>query len=209
MIFFKNLFLLFLSTALFAAEGTITSQEIISTDSPEELIGNEVHTYESFTPQNLNDIEEQMQTTIESIDTNVPVEESTPILEEQTPPSQLKEQIPPTPKTEETLNKTFNEAVAQAKQEHKIILLEIYGTDCHFCAKMESEVFPQESVIEELKNNFIILRINGDEEEIPLHIEKQMTPMHVFVTETEDIKDMTFGFLNEKDFLELLEQEKN
>ncbi len=207
MIFFKNLFLLLsLSLSLFSTEGAISSQEIISTDSPEDLIDNEVHTYESFDTENLNDIEEQMQTileqtTVESVNSQVPVEEVTPISEEQT--------APPPPKIEEPLKKTFSEAVAQAKKEHKIILLEIYGTGCHFCTKMENEVFPKERVVNELKDNFILLKINGDEEEIPLHIEKQMTPMHVFVTETEDIKDMTFGFLNEKDFLELLEREKN
>ena len=201
MIFFKNLFLLLLlSVALFSQESTIVSQEIISTDSPEELLGNEVGIYAS-----LNDREEQ------SIDTNLlPMAKVIPLIKEPTPSSQPKEQIPPTPnKTKVILKKTFSEAVTQAKEEHKIILLEIYGTDCHFCKKMEREVFPQESVIEELKENFIILKINGDEEKIPLNIEKQMTPMHVFVTEKEDIKDMTFGFLNEKDFLELLEKEKN
>ena len=210
MIFFKNLFfLLLLSVALFSQEGTILSQEIISTDSPEELISTKIDTYQSFNTQNLNDIEEQMQTTIENINTNIPIKEVTPILEEQTPPPQPKEQTPPNTKTEKSLKKTFNEAVAQAKKEHKVILLEIYGTNCQFCEKMESEVFPKESVSEKLKDNFIMLKINGDEEDIPLGITMQMTPMHIFVTETKDIKDMTFGFLAEKDFLELLNKERN
>ncbi len=210
MIFLKNLFLLLLlSVALFAQEGIITSQEIISTDSPEELIGNEVDTYKSLYTQNLDNIEEQIQSTIETINTT-PVEETTIIVNEPVVSnSQPKEQIVPTPnETKGTLKKTFSEAVAQAKEEHKIILLEIYGTNCHFCEKMESEVFPKESVIEELRDNFILLKINGDIEEIPLGISMQMTPMHVFITENEDIKDMTFGFLDEKDFLELLDREK-
>jgi len=200
MIFFKNLFLLLiLSVALFSQESTIVSQEIISTDSPEELIGNEVDTYEP-----LNSIEEQ------STYTNLPMAKVIPLHEEPTPSSQPKEQIVPTPnKTKSNLNKTFSEAVSQAKQKHKIILLEVYGTNCPYCKKMEKETFTQNSVINELENNFILVRINGDEEKIPLNIKKQMTPMHVFVTEYEDVKDMTFGFLNEKDFLELLDKEKN
>ena len=206
MIFFKHLvFLLFLFVSLFAQESII----IISTDSPEELIGNEVGTYESLKTLNLDDIEKQIETTMESIDNNVPLEEVTPILGKATLPSTSKESKTPTPQTEESLNKTFSEAVKQAKQEHKIILLEIYGTNCHFCEKMESEVFPKDSVSEKLKDNFIMVKINGDEEDIPLGISMQMTPMHVFITETEDIKDMTFGFLDEKNFLELLDKEKN
>ena len=200
MIFLKNLFLLLLlSVALFAQESTIVSQEIISTDSPEELIGNEVDTYES-----INNIEEQ--TTYN----NLPIVQTIPILKEPIYSSKPKEQmVLTTNSTKGSLKKTFTEAVAQAKQEHKIILLEIYGTDCHFCEKMEREVFPQESIIKELEDNFILFRVNGDEEKIPLNIKKQMTPMHVFITESEDIKDMTFGFLNEKDFLKLLDEEKN
>ena len=198
MIFFKNLFLLlFLSLSLFAQQSTIISQEIVSTDSPEELIGNEVHPYEGGNPpKNISEIEEQMKSTITNINLNTTKEASSRV------------DINTSPTIEKLPNKTFNEALAEAKNEHKIILLEIYGTDCHFCEKMDKEVFPKESVIQALKDNFIILKINGDKEEIPLGITKQMTPMHVFVTATEDIKDMTFGFLDEKDFLALLNKEK-
>ena len=192
MIFFKNLFLLLLSTALFANEGIIISQEIISTDSPEELIGNKVDTYESFKIKKLDTIKENIQLRIESIDRNSSSEET------KVSTSQKKE----------ATQKTFDEALAQAKKEHKIILLEVYETNCKFCKKMESEVFPKESVIKALEEDFIILKMNGDKQKLPLGITLQMTPMHVFITEKKDI-DMTFGFLEEKDFLKLLEKEKN
>ena len=212
MIFFRNLFLLlFLSLSLFSQENMITFQEIVSTDSPEELIDNEIHTYDSINTQDINNEEEIQSTIVESVD-STPREELSPIIDEKALPpiTQSVEQPTPTPKKEEkSLKKTFSDAVKEAKKEHKIILLEIYGTDCHFCKKMENEVFPKESVVKEIKDNFILLKVNGDEEKIPLGITKQMTPMHVFITETEDIKYMTFGFLEEKDFLELLEKEKN
>ena len=104
---------------------------------------------------------------------------------------------------------SFTDALQRAKDEHKIILLEIYENGCKYCAKMESDVFPQEKVVDEIKDNFILLKINGDEQELPLGLSIQMTPMHVFVSEDKDIKDMTFGFLGTDDFLELLEKEKN
>ncbi len=212
MIFFRNLFLLlFLSLSLFSQENMITFQEIVSTDSPEELIDNEIHTYDSINTQDINNEEEIQSTIVESVD-STPREELSPIIDEKALPpiTQSVEQPTPTPKKgEKSLKKTFSDAVKEAKKEHKIILLEIYGTDCHFCKKMENEVFTKESVVKEIKDNFILLKVNGDEEKIPLGITKQMTPMHVFITETEDIKYMTFGFLEEKDFLELLEKEKN
>ncbi len=200
MIFFKNLFLLLiLSVALFAEENTITSQEIISTDSPEELIGNEVHTYESLAPQNLYNVEEQMQSTIETIN-STPIEENISSNEEITPP---------TSQAKDGLQKTFSEALTQAKKEHKIILLEIYENGCKYCEKMERDVFPKEKVIDKLNSDFILVKINGDEQELPLNLTLQMAPMHVFVSEDKDIKDMTFGFLETDDFLKLLEKEKN
>ena len=200
MIFLKNLFLLLLlSLSLFAQQSTIISQEIVLTDSPEELIGNEVHPYEVINPpQNISKIEEQMKSTIKNISLNT-TKETYPIVESTTPS---------TPPTEENLPKNFDDALAQAKKEHKVILIEVYGTNCHFCEKMESETFPKESVNKVLKENFILLKINGDEEEIPLGVPMQMTPMHVFVTENEDI-DIKLGFLKEKEFLELLNKEKN
>lgn len=200
MIFFKNFLFLLLTTTLFSQENFVTSQEIISTDSPEELIGNEVHTYDSLNSQNLDEIETQMQTTIETIDNNVNSEENSPIVENE-----------PTPNTTQVASAelSFEEAVQRAKDEHKVILLEISETGCKYCEKMENEVFPQDEIINKLNDDFIILRINGDEQELPLGLSLQMTPMHVFVSENEDIKDMTFGFLEADDFLELLNKEKN
>ena len=212
MIFFKNLFLLLLllSIVLFAQDITIASQEIISTDSPEELIDNELHTYESSNPKNFEESKEQIETTLNSINTTIPIKEFYPqIVEVPTVPSEPIERPIPIYRDKKTIEETFNKLITQAKKEHKIILLEIYGTNCHFCKKMEKETFSKETVKEELKDNFIMLKVNGDEEYIPLDISMQMTPMHVFIAETKDIKDMTFGFLGEKDFLELLEKEKN
>ena len=211
MIFFKNLFLLLLfSIVLFTQNRAIASQEIISTDSPEGLLNNEVYTHESINPQNLNDIEEKIQTTISNIDMTIPIKEFYPqIVDVPTLPPKQQERTVPVYRDKKTIEETFNKLIKQAKKEHKVILLEVYGTNCHFCEKMEKEIFPKEKIKEELRDNFIMLKVNGDEEYIPLDISMQMTPMHVFITEKEDIKYMTFGFLGEKDFLELLEKEKN
>ena len=211
MIFFKNLFLLLLfSIVLFTQNRAIASQEIISTDSPEVLLNNEVYTHESINPQNLNDIEEKIQTTISNIDMTIPIKEFYPqIVDVPTLPPKQQERTVPVYRDKKTIEETFNKLIKQAKKEHKVILLEVYGTNCHFCEKMEKEIFPKEKIKEEIRDNFIMLKVNGDEEYIPLDISMQMTPMHVFITEKEDIKYMTFGFLGEKDFLELLEKEKN
>ena len=204
MIIFKNFFLLlFLSVAIFSQESIVTSKEVVSTDSPEELIGNKVESYESInTQQSLEELAKEIEETVGSIDSNTPTEkESIP------PTSQYKEEITST-SINEMPTKSFNDALNQAKEEHKTILLEVYETNCKFCQKMESKTFSKKSIIDYLGKNFVLIKINADKQELPLGLKLQMTPMHVFITENEDIKDMTFGFLEEKDFLELLEREK-
>ena len=204
MIIFKNFFLLlFLSVAIFSQESIVTSEEVVSTDFPEELIGNKVESYESInTQKSLEELAKEIEETVGSIDKNTSIEkESIP------PTSQYKEEITPT-SINEMPTKSFNDALNQAKEEHKTILLEVYETNCKFCQKMESKTFSKKSIIDYLGKNFVLIKINADKQELPLGLKLQMTPMHVFITENEDIKDMTFGFLEEKDFLELLEREK-
>ena len=73
MIFFKNLFFLLLSVALFAQGGTTTSQNITATDSPSELIDGKLATYKSPKTQNFHDAEGLMHSTIESIYSTIPI----------------------------------------------------------------------------------------------------------------------------------------
>ena len=102
---------------------------------------------------------------------------------------------------------SFDNALKIAKEENKIILLELISTNCHFCDRMKKEVLSQNSVQEAIKKDFVLAKVNVDFEPIPLGIPQQMTPMFVFITEQEDIEDMRLGFIDESSFLDLLEME--
>ncbi len=102
---------------------------------------------------------------------------------------------------------SFDEALKKAKEEHKAILLELVSTNCKFCEKMEHEVLSQEKVQVSIKKNFVLAQVNVDKEPLPLGLSKQMTPMFVFVTENGDVADMRLGYIEEADFLLLLEKE--
>ena len=101
---------------------------------------------------------------------------------------------------------TFQKAIKIAKEENKIILLDVVANNCKFCERMEREVLSKDIVQEAIKKDFVLAYINEDEEDLPLGLSSQMTPMFVFISQTETVKDMRFGYIEEKKFLELLEE---
>jgi len=103
---------------------------------------------------------------------------------------------------------SFENALKIAKEEHKIILLELVSTDCLFCERMEKEVLSKESVKEAINKDFVLAKVNIDFEKIPLGLSQQMTPMFVFATADENVEDIRLGFIEEENFLTLLSEER-
>ena len=103
---------------------------------------------------------------------------------------------------------TYDKALKIAKDENKIVLLDVVANNCPFCEKMESEVLTKDSVQEAIKKDFVLAQVNESREPLPLGLSPQMTPMLVFITKTESVEDMRFGFIDEEKFLELLATEK-
>ncbi len=102
---------------------------------------------------------------------------------------------------------TYEEAQKRAKEEHKIILLEVISTNCKFCQEMEEEVLVLDRVQEAINQYFILAQANSDTEELPLGLSGQMTPMFVFITQQNGVADMRLGSMDVENFLKLLEEE--
>lgn len=62
-------------------------------------------------------------------------------------------------------NKTWNEILALAKKEQKMILLDAYTTWCGACLKMDKTVFKDKATIAYLNENFINMKINAEKGE--------------------------------------------
>jgi len=103
---------------------------------------------------------------------------------------------------------TYDEALKVAKESNKIILLDVVADKCPFCKKMEEQVLSKDVVQEAIKKDFILAQVNEDKEPLPLGLSPQMTPSFIFITKTESIEDMRFGFIPQEKFLELLAEEK-
>jgi len=182
------LVLLFIVSSLLFAENDFSELEIAETISEAE--------YQKIIADSLSEIDIEY-FTVQEEGTSKIEEKVTPF---ETVPIHVQENKTPT-------LSSYDKAVVQAKQEGKMILLEVVLDNCKFCNKMETLVLSKNSVQEAIAKNFIFVQMNADRELLPLNLSEQMSPMFVFISKTENVKDMRFGYIEENDFLNLLVEE--
>lgn len=56
----------------------------------------------------------------------------------------------------------FSQGLKEAEDQHKYVLLSFFTNWCRYCRLMDSTTYLEPSVIQELKNNFISIRINAE-----------------------------------------------
>jgi len=98
---------------------------------------------------------------------------------------------------------TYEKAVALSKESDKMIMLKLTAANCKYCVKMDNEVLANDEV-KGLLENFITVSLNVDKEQLPLGLEKTITPTFVFVDKNEEILSTLPGSWNKEDFMELL-----
>jgi len=103
----------------------------------------------------------------------------------------------------------YEKALKIAKAEDKIILIKLTREHCHFCKKMEREVFSEEEVNRAIKKDFTMVELDIGKEGLPLNLKKGMTPTFIFVTKNEKIMGKIPGAWTKKDFLEILKEAVN
>jgi len=144
---------------------------------------------------------------VESIEEEVielmPIEESVPLNQIETLVSE--EEIVVSNEELET-NMSYAKALQKTKDENKILIIAIRGTNCHYCDRMENETLNEQSVEDALSENFVTFHVDQDLEELPLGLQTGMTPNFVFVNANEDIIDMAPGLRTPVEFLEVLDR---
>jgi len=102
---------------------------------------------------------------------------------------------------------SYENAVKVAKEKDKKILLEVIINNCKFCKEMEEKVISKDHIQEAIDKNFVFVQVNADKTSLPLNLDEQMSPMFVFVSKNETIIDIRFGYIEENEFLRLLEEQ--
>ncbi len=101
-------------------------------------------------------------------------------------------------------NIEYKNALIEAKDEHKIIIIVLEKEDCHFCKKMEDEVFTDKNVSKILDRDFILVKLDVNRDELPLGLKKGMTPTFVFVKDSGVMFSLIRGAWKRDDFISLL-----
>ncbi len=104
---------------------------------------------------------------------------------------------------------SYKDALKLQKETHKIIMLDIIRTDCHYCQDMKKNVFDDTEMSQWLEERFIAVQINLDNEKAPLGIEVGFTPSFFFINEKAEIVKKIPGSWNIEDFKDLTKKIKD
>lgn len=105
---------------------------------------------------------------------------------------------------------TLADATQLAKKENKQVFAEFYATWCSRCKNFKAKTLTDETVINELHKNFIVLEVDAEKEEkqfVALH--KMNSYPQLFILDGEGkILKMDKGFMKTEEFLKFLNKKK-
>lgn len=100
---------------------------------------------------------------------------------------------------------SFNEAVLEAKQKHKILLVELVMEFCPYCMQMDKYILSKADVRDTINAKFIFVKLDIEKDEIPDLLPSRMTPTFYFLDETgERILQEIKGAPSKSEFLSII-----
>ena len=96
--------------------------------------------------------------------------------------------------------KSYEEALLLQKENHKLIMIDVIRTNCHYCEDMERDVFNDKAMGTWIEERFIPVKLNLDHDTLPLGLKVSFTPTFFFVDEAHAIKKKIPGAWNIEDF---------
>ena len=78
----------------------------------------------------------------------------------------------------------YDNALASAKKENKMVYLFIGADICKHCDRFKEQTLSNKTLIERMKKKYILLYMSRDQHKIPDGFEKYGVPFHYFLTPT-------------------------
>ena len=104
--------------------------------------------------------------------------------------------------------KSYDMALKEQKLSHKPIMIDVVRTGCHYCSKMEKNVFEDKEMAKWIEKRFIPVKLDLDTDRLPLGITVMFTPTFYFVNSKQEIIKRVPGSWNIQDFKDLTENIK-
>ncbi len=76
----------------------------------------------------------------------------------------------------------YDNALATAKKEKKMVYLFIGADQCRHCDRFKEQTLSNKDLIKEMKKEYVLLYMSRDQHKIPDGFEKYGVPMHYFLT---------------------------
>jgi thiol:disulfide interchange protein len=76
----------------------------------------------------------------------------------------------------------YEKALAQAKKEKKMVYLFIGADNCRHCERFKKQTLSNKSLIDDMKEEYVLLFMSRDKHKIPEGFEKFGVPFHYFLT---------------------------
>jgi thioredoxin-related protein len=100
---------------------------------------------------------------------------------------------------------SYDEGVKLQEKNHKVIMIDVVRTECHYCIEMEKNVFDDKEMATWLSERFIPVKVNLDLQKMPLGIKTSFTPSFFFIGKDKKILKKIPGSWGIRDFKELTE----
>ena len=101
---------------------------------------------------------------------------------------------------------TYKEALSIQKKSHKVIMVDIVRTGCHYCERMNKNVLQDPEFSKWLDKRFISAQINLDNEKLPKGMHIDFTPTFYFLDYQGKIIKKVPGSWTIQDFRDLTEK---